>query len=49
MAKGILGSSTKPKNQVILDAVKTVAINAAGTDVKITGNLTADLISKVFH
>jgi len=49
MARGMLGSGTNPKNQVILDAVKTVAISANNTDVKITGNVSQDLISKVFH
>jgi hypothetical protein len=49
MAKGFLGSSSNPKNQVILDAVKTVAITQSGTDVKFTGNVSGDLLSKVIH
>ncbi|HEY6332575.1 MAG TPA: hypothetical protein VI756_24845 [Blastocatellia bacterium] len=49
MAKGMLGSSTNPKNQVILEAVKTVSITSSQSDVKITGSLSQDMLSKVFH
>jgi len=49
MAKGILGASSTPKNQNILEAVKTVSITASGTDVKVSGSLNQDVLSKVIH
>ena len=47
MAKGFLGSSNDPKTSVIADALKTVTVNAADVDVKITGTLPGEIFAQV--
>jgi hypothetical protein len=49
MAKAYLGSSTDPKMVALNEALKTVTINGADVDVKITGNLPMELLSQVLR
>ncbi|HEX5736237.1 MAG TPA: hypothetical protein VF131_25635 [Blastocatellia bacterium] len=49
MAKAYMGSSTDPKMVALNEALKTVTINGADVDVKITGNLPMELLSQVFR
>ena len=48
MARGYLGATNNPKSTAIVDALKTVNITSSNNDVKITGTLTADLLSNLF-
>ena len=48
MARGYLGATNNPKSAAIVDALKTVNITSLNNDVKITGSLTADLLSSLF-
>lgn len=48
MARGYLGATNNPKSTAIVDALKTVNITSLNNDVKITGSLTADLLSILF-
>lgn len=49
MAKAYMGSSTDPKMVALNEALKTVTINGADVDVKITGNLPMELLSQVLR
>lgn len=49
MVKGILGSPTDPKKASIAAALKTVQVNTSGTDVKVTGSLSNELLSQLIH
>ncbi|HJQ71586.1 MAG TPA: hypothetical protein VKA70_21600 [Blastocatellia bacterium] len=49
MAKAYMGSSSDPKMVALNDALKSVTINGADVDVKITGNLPMELLSQVFR
>lgn len=48
MARGYLGATSNPKSTAIVDALKAVNITSINNDVKITGSLTADLLSNLF-
>jgi hypothetical protein len=48
MARGYLGAANNPKSTAIVDALKSVTITSSNNDVKITGSLTADLLSNLF-
>lgn len=48
MARGYLGATNSPKSTAIVDALKAVSITNLNSDVKITGSLTADLLSGLF-
>ncbi|HXU37080.1 MAG TPA: hypothetical protein VN937_12020 [Blastocatellia bacterium] len=48
MARGYLGATGNPKSTAIGDALKAVNITSINNDVKITGSLTADLLSNLF-
>lgn len=48
MARGYLGAANNPKSTAIVDALKAVNITSSNNDVKITGSLTADLLSNLF-
>jgi len=48
MARGYLGAANNPKSTAIVDALKAVNITSSNNDVRITGSLTADLLSNLF-
>jgi len=48
MARGYLGAANNPKSTAIVEALKAVNITSLNTDIKITGSLTADLLSNLF-
>ena len=47
MAKGFLGAMVDPKIAPIAEALKTVSINSADVDVRITGSLPLDLLTSL--
>ncbi|HYL97862.1 MAG TPA: hypothetical protein VEZ90_02825 [Blastocatellia bacterium] len=49
MVKGMLGSPTDPKKASYVQAINTVTISTSGTDVKIAGNVSSDVLAKLIH
>jgi hypothetical protein len=47
MAKGYLGSTSDPKLLPVVDALKTISITTADVDVRITGNVPMDLLTRL--
>lgn len=48
MARGYLGAANNSKSTAIVDALKAVNITSSSNDVRITGSLSADLLSSLF-
>lgn len=49
MGKAFLGSSKDPKMAPIAEALKTITISLAETDVKISGNVTPEILSQLLR